>query len=190
MLGAITSEAHDSRLADKDESTGQKKDVRARRLGYAHALLEKREFEPALTVLRALHAEEETPAVALLIGATLLDLGRTEDAGKVLDPMLEQDVTSPRAMVTLARLEFARGKPTKAETLLQAALVHSPEKGQILFLMGQIYEDRADLVKAVDCYRRALEESYGLPRSPTSKASHNLGSDPAAGTSPGEKPGG
>ena len=67
----------------------------------------------------------------------------------------------PELKLALARLEVRRRNDAKAESHLLEALETSTENGVILFELGRLYERQGQPGKAVECYRKALEEAYG-----------------------------
>lgn len=170
LLGKISRDEHDARLAQKRDARADGQDSWTSRLALAQALLGQQKPEQAIPILTKLHAEKDTVAVSTLIGTSLLDLNRTDEAAKYLDPLAARNTGSPRVTIALGRLEIERGNDQAAETYLRAALQASPDKGPILYYLGCLFERRGELPKAVDFYRRALEEAYGVPAAATGAA--------------------
>jgi tetratricopeptide (TPR) repeat protein len=116
--------------------------------------------EQAIPILTQLQSERDSTTVVTLLGTSFLEVGRIDEAARWLEPLAERELPCPRAKLALARLELHRGNGDAAERYLVDAVAMSPTKGPILYQLGQLYERRGDLPKAVECYRRALQEVY------------------------------
>ncbi len=160
LLGKIDQERHDQQLSPSDQSTMEGQDGWTRRLGLAEQLMQQGRCGQAIPILTELQSERDSTTVVTLLGTSLLEVGRIDEAARWLEPLAKRELPCPRAKVALARLELHRGHNEAAERYLVDALALSPTKGPILFQLGQIYEQRGELGKAVECYRRALEEVY------------------------------
>ena len=160
LLGKIDHEEHARRLSQSDESKVEGQDPETRQLGFAQKLVEQRKFDLAIPVLTKLHTEQSGAAVAVLLGTALLEEGRIDEAAACLEPLAKEGIKSPKVNSALARLELARGNEKAAEGYLVDALERSPNKEPVLYLLGRLYERQDKLDKAVDCYRKALEEAY------------------------------
>jgi tetratricopeptide (TPR) repeat protein len=160
LLGRISQEEHDAKLSLSNQGVMEGQDAWTRRLGLAEQLMEQGRSEQAIPILTELQAERESTTVVTLLGTSLLEVGRTDEAAQWLEPLASHARACPRAKLALARLELRRGNEAAAERYLLEAVAQSPKKGPILFQLGQLYEQRGDLAKAVDCYRRALEAVY------------------------------
>jgi peroxiredoxin len=160
MLGKISREEHEKRLSESDQSKVEGQDPWTRRLGLAQRLIEQRNLKEAVALLEQLHAEKSSAQVATLLGTSLLELDRVDEAAGYLEPLAKQGPISPKVKLALGRLEVARGNHELAESHLLDALSRSPKKGPILFDLGRLYERKGDLTRAVKCYREALEEVF------------------------------
>ena len=160
LLGRLTREEHDKRLTISDETTVKGQDAWTRRLGLAEALLEQKKLGQALPILIELYAEKDAVALGTLIGTTLIELKRVDEAAKYLEPLAGRQPDSPKVKYALALLEVARSNDKAAERYLIESLAVSPDKGPIHYQLGRVYERRGDLAKAVQHYRKALEGVY------------------------------
>ncbi len=99
----------------------------------------------------------------LSMGRRYQDLGRTRDALRVLGRLAAfRDVPAPAAeetQVRLAELQLKRRKFARARRHLAAALSYQPDSARLHHLMATATQadDRGDLERAGDYFRRAVE---------------------------------
>lgn len=159
LLGKIDKERHDAMLADDGNAASRKKDAIQRQLSFAEVLIGQGKVDKAVSILAKLRMEnEDSIDLAILLGSCYIETDNIEQAAKCLDPLAHRTPSPPGLKLVLARLERRRGDDEKAERYLVDALKTSPRKAALLYELGRIYEQRKDLDKAVECYRKALEE--------------------------------
>ena len=112
---------------------------------YGLALLESdnHNIDQALQYLAAVR--EQYPAKNILEidqAVILIDGGRFDEAGLLLEKAFKRDPTDMYGVYQLAKLELMRGKGTKAEQLLQRVAMVMPEYPQLYFDLGRIEADR------------------------------------------------
>lgn len=160
LLGRISPQERDDLLARMSEGRSESTDSTDRRLGLARALIDHGQFDQAVITLTQLKRETDSPLAAALLATAYLRLDKVDEAAKCLAPLAEQEPAVPELKLALARLELRRQNDDKAEAHLTAALQASPENGEILFELGRLYERQGKLARAIECYRKALEEVY------------------------------
>jgi peroxiredoxin len=164
LLGKITPEEHDALLEQLKGGKPERADSADRRLGFARTLVEQGKLEQAVAVLTKLRSERESIPAATLLATAYLSLDKVDEAAKCLDPIADTEPAPLALKLALARLELSRDNTDKAEAYLLKALETPPPPGQagsILFDLGRLYERQGKLARAVECYRKALEATYG-----------------------------
>jgi len=71
--------------------------------------------------------------------------------------VFETDTNSNEARVGIASVYIAEGNLDEAEAQLQKAITLNPDPSLALYRLGQVYEKKGDIQKAMETYRNALE---------------------------------
>ncbi|MCK4660137.1 MAG: tetratricopeptide repeat protein [Phycisphaerae bacterium] len=164
LLGKINQEQLEARLAETKSRKPKSEVSQERRLAFARSLLDDGKLEEAVALLTRLMSEHSSPLTAGLLADCYLRLGKVDAAARCLEPFAGQGSLPASVKLVLARLEARRGDDKKAERHLLEALEKSPRKDRILFELGRLYERQGQPTKALSCYRRALEDIYGVDK--------------------------
>jgi tetratricopeptide (TPR) repeat protein len=106
----------------------------------------------------------------LSLGRRYQDLGRNRDALRILGRLAAfrelPAAAAEEAQARLAEIQLKRRKYERARRHLAAALRHSPGSGRYHYLMATSVraEDRGDLERAAEHYRRSLELDPEQPK--------------------------
>ncbi|MCP4593503.1 MAG: redoxin domain-containing protein [bacterium] len=169
LLGKLSQDQFNARLAEMTTRKSKEEVSRRRRLGLARRLAEDEQLAEAVAILAPLLSEHASPRVAALLGECHLRLGQMTEAADCLRPYADLPSAPPGLKLVLGRLEVGQGNDERAEKYLLEAIERAPRKGPALFELGRLYERRQEPSRALRCYRRALEEIYGVEptRAPT-----------------------
>ena len=125
--------------------------------GLALALRKARQPEEALALARKLESlAPGRPGLDRLIGATLAELGRTDEALKVLQTALATYPDDNETRVELARLYLAAARSAEARKVLEPVLVRAPFDREALDSMANALEQLGERNEA-DKMRTRLE---------------------------------
>jgi tetratricopeptide (TPR) repeat protein len=160
LLGRISQKEHDALLAPAKPGESEYTDSYERRLALARTFVDQNKLEQAVSLLTKLRSESDSTLATALLATAYLRLDKVDEAARCLDPIADTKPAPPVLTVALARLELYRKNDGEAEKYLLEAVKTSPKKGLILFELGRLYERQGKLGKAVECYRKALEEAY------------------------------
>lgn len=118
---------------------------------------ERRDYRHALDYLEKIpQTLLEVEHLSLMVEC-YLGLGRTKDAESVAASLMQSGSLSAEATAALAS-SFAEHKlPDKALELLEAARQRTPDSFPILYNLGTIYYQKAELVRAEEFYTAALK---------------------------------
>jgi Tfp pilus assembly protein PilF len=93
----------------------------------------------------------------LLSGEIYLEDEQHDKAKEQFEKVFEVDPNSNNARVGIASVLIAEGKLDEAEAQLQKAVTLNPDPSLALYRLGQVYEKKGDVQKAMETYRGALE---------------------------------
>ena len=107
------------------------------------------------------------PHALTLLGDTLLDLNRGEEARRAYERALAGDPTSIRARMGLGYLHYTRGDLKEADQEFaraqsEAAKVDASNEAEPLFFRGVVAEERQRLESALHFYLKAIERDREL----------------------------
>lgn len=118
--------------------------------GRIRALLVQDQWRQALAEAREFHVVYPGPLAASAYGQALLRAGHPAEAFELLDALREGPAPPARALLTLGRLEAARGRREKAITLADRALVATPGDPDVLLFASGMTDDRAEAVTRLE----------------------------------------
>lgn len=128
-------------------------------------------FDLAEVAFRAATVADPSNAEAFAnLGISLANLGRIEEAQKVLVRSLEMDDSIALANLSLAVLFDRQGQDGPAEKAYSAAIRLDPENTQACVYLGDLYMRTGRVQEAIDRYAQALSRSPGSPRVQISQA--------------------
>ena len=104
----------------------------------------RRHWEKAADYLQAAARDGAAPSASLALGGTLKELGRYDEAVRVLEPASEQ----PAGALALAKVYQAQGRAGDAERLLLRVVKQAPKTAEAYFGLGAIALDGGDLGRA------------------------------------------
>lgn len=157
-LGRITDQEMTQRLVAPTMSRSSTKSQAQRHREAARLLRESewyREAEQELQTARQL--DPENYSIHIDLAELYLHLKRYVDADKVLQSVLAKAQDHRGALMLSGIIFFETGQPSKAETLLENALIMNPDPERTHYYLGRIHEDRGDHLGAIEHYRRALD---------------------------------
>ncbi|MDF1536908.1 MAG: tetratricopeptide repeat protein [bacterium] len=93
----------------------------------------------------------------LLSGEIYLKEEQYDKAREQFEKVFEVEASSNEARIGMASVFIAEGKFDEAEEQLQKAIALNPDPTLALYRLGQIYEKKSDVQKAMETYRNALE---------------------------------
>jgi tetratricopeptide (TPR) repeat protein len=130
-------------------------EVLARRTQYADALrrLDETEFE----------TEKGRAALPELCAVCLHGLGRSHDAVRILDPLLNEEPPSTRALCLRAKIHSDAGELEAAVPLLRRALEIDPHEAACRYQLAMVYQVLGRGTEAAE-QRRLLDETQKLYR--------------------------
>lgn len=106
---------------------------------------------------RALSLEPGIPQARLLLSTCYVELGRREEAKKILDEILKEDPNSVQALIGLANILLAEGKAEDVVALGEKALSIDNRNTQAYTLIGEVYMARMEHEKARPYLEKAVE---------------------------------
>jgi len=115
------------------------------------------QYQKVVDLLRPLAARHaDVKGIAPLLGTALLELGRTDEAEKVLDPIFRDN--TPESHVLLASMLEKRGEWVKARQELELARAKNPNLPLANFLWGMslMNDQSSDWAGAEDAFRKEL----------------------------------
>jgi len=142
------------------------------------ALMDRHDFPSALGRFQtACVMNPDSDTGCLNMGITLLNMGRYDDAQKVLAKSIERDPQSPRAWYSLGLLEKAQGQLDAAREDFQKVAEIDPDDAGTQYFLGYLASQAQKYDEAVAAFNRAIEldpfhasAEYGL-----SQAEQHLG---------------
>jgi len=106
---------------------------------------------------RALGIRPRDADAARLLADLLVDGGRLDEAGGLLEGMVEQGAADAALATMLGEVEAARGRPDAARRAFERALALDPGHGPALEGLGKLAFLEGDPGRAATWYRKALE---------------------------------
>jgi len=106
---------------------------------------------------RALSLEPGIPQARLLLSTCYSELGREEEARKLLDELLKEDPNSIQALIGLAYLLLEEGKSEEVLALARKALSIDDRNTQAYTLIGEVYMARMEHAEARTYLEKAVE---------------------------------
>lgn len=106
---------------------------------------------------RALNLEPGIPLARLLLSTCYVELGRKEEAKKLLDEILKEDPDSVQALIGLANILIGEGKTEDVVTLCKKALSIDERNIQAYTLLGEVYISRMEHQQARPYLEKAVE---------------------------------
>jgi protein O-GlcNAc transferase len=92
----------------------------------------------------------------LLQAHALLSHYRYEDAGRVVQALLELSPANVDALTMKAQLALQQGNLDAAATAIAAAARVAPALAAVQYTRGRVHKARGELPQAIECYRRAV----------------------------------
>jgi tetratricopeptide (TPR) repeat protein len=87
------------------------------------------------------------------MGTIYLDKEEVENAEKEFQLVLQQNPDNPAALKGMAQVNLSRGNIEEAEKLLQKILSSDYIDEDIFYIMGELYEKKGNLKKAIEYYK-------------------------------------
>jgi tetratricopeptide (TPR) repeat protein len=142
------------------------------------ALMDRHDFPGALGRFQtACVLNPDSDTGCLNMGITLLNMGRYDDAQRVLAKSVERDPQNPRAWYSLGLLEKAEGQLDAAREDFRKVAVIDPDDAGTQYFLGYFASQAQKYDEAVAAFKRAIEidpfhasAEYGL-----SQAEQHLG---------------
>ncbi|MDH7494291.1 MAG: sulfatase-like hydrolase/transferase, partial [Candidatus Saccharicenans sp.] len=106
---------------------------------------------------RALSLEPGIPLARLLLSTCYVELGRKEEAKKLLDEILKEDPNSVQALIGLANILIGEGKTEDVVTLCKKALSIDDRNIQAYTLLGEVNISRMEHQQARPYLEKAVE---------------------------------
>lgn len=115
----------------------------------AHSALERRDFAVSISYLeKAVFIHPEFYEAQLLLGTTLMDLRRWDQAEVALRRTLEIKPESAPALFSLGEVYWRQKRHSEAEKALQDGLKLDDKSWHGYFTLGRLYWDQGDVAKA------------------------------------------
>jgi arylsulfatase A-like enzyme/Tfp pilus assembly protein PilF len=144
-------------IAELESVTREEPDLLLARTHLAAAYFESGRYGDAVRECGAILAREgDDYDATLLLGKTLLRLGRGDESRKILARAAELDPASAAPWVELSQLSLRRSK-AEAERFLAEARSREPEASGVLVMEGKLAVLNGDAVSAEGYFRKALE---------------------------------
>jgi tetratricopeptide (TPR) repeat protein len=93
------------------------------------------------------------------LATALLQLGRADEAGRVLQAILAQNPRYGGAHNVLGLLDAQQGRATQAREHLEKAVEFNPELTEAYLNLGIVAQKTGDVKRAVECYRDFLKRA-------------------------------
>lgn len=106
---------------------------------------------------RALSLEPGIPQALLLLSTCYLELGKKEEAKKLLDEILRQDPNSLQALISLANILLEEGRDEEVISLSKKALSIDDRNTQAYTLIGEVYMRKMEHAQALPYLEKAVE---------------------------------
>jgi len=113
--------------------------------------------EAAAYLERALSLDSAIPQARLLLSTCYAELGRRDEAKRLLDTILKEDPDSIQALIGLANLLLAEGRDEEVISLSKKALSLDDRNIQAYTLIGEVYLNKEEPDKALPFLEKALE---------------------------------
>ena len=113
--------------------------------------------EAAAYLERALSLDSAIPQARLLLSTCYAELGRRDEAKRLLDTILKEDPDSIQALIGLANLLLAEGRDEEVISLSKKALSLDDRNIQAYTLIGEVYLKKEEPDKALPYLEKALE---------------------------------
>lgn len=128
------------------------------RIQLARLYLKDKDADTALARLEPLGEMNAPPPQGIeILLSLLLQKGKTEDAHKVIDPLVERFPQNPVYATQQAVLEARTGNPDKGIAILEKLVEANPKSVQLLSSLSRLYEWANKGKEAVATYDRILE---------------------------------
>jgi len=162
-LGEITAEHLDEILNPKDAERLTPEQKKAERhMLLAERMVDRKLLDKAAEELEsALEANPSLAQAHVRYGFVLLKQGKPSDAKAHFEKALELDKRAEDAEAGLGASEVAIGELDKGIQTLEAALKLNPKPARVHYELGRAYEAKGVPDKALEHYRKALEELGG-----------------------------
>jgi arylsulfatase A-like enzyme/tetratricopeptide (TPR) repeat protein len=121
--------------------------------------------EAAGNLERALSLESGIPQALLLLSTCYTELGKKEEAKKVLDEILRQDPNSIQALIGLANILLEEGRDEDVVSLSKKALSIDDRNTQAYTLIGEVYMRKMEHAQALPYLEKAVEIQPKITRS-------------------------
>ncbi len=160
LLGTISEEEREERLAKKKEKTPRIKGTMGGSMRYqmARRFLEKGKRKEARQELtKAWEMEPPVVAAGVDMGLMLLQDGENEAAGVILERALELAPEDQRAMGAKGVVLIRLGKTKEGADLLERALENELAEPLLYYEMGRVSESRGSFAEAARYYRTSFE---------------------------------
>jgi tetratricopeptide (TPR) repeat protein len=122
----------------------------------------------AIAILDALissdAAAESRQKAQILLAAIQQDLGKIEEASRIIEEVLAKDQKNADALALRANIKLANRDPDGAITDLREALNQKPDDPALLALSAKAYEQQGSVNLAVESYVSAAKNSRYDPR--------------------------
>lgn len=158
LLGEKTRDQVEAELHPvmKDKSPEEKEAIR--RLGMGHAMTAKGQLEAAEREYRAAIAVNPRLAEAHIeLGCLLFQLAKIAEAQESLDTGLTLDSSSLRGEICAAQVAAAQGDVDTALEDLKAMLFRNGRNAELHYVLGTLYEKKANHTMAAAEFRKAYE---------------------------------
>jgi tetratricopeptide (TPR) repeat protein len=106
----------------------------------------------------------EVPEIDFQIGATLIELKRTEEARAYLEAELKKDPKSFKAMTKMAYLEYLAGRDDDCRRWLEGSLALDGRWFETHMVFGLLYNRTGDYEKAVKSLEACIREESDYPK--------------------------
>lgn len=154
--GGATTEA----LAEAEKARAAGADSAALRLSQANIFALRRSWEDVTRVLvNDVDATDAVPESLLLVGISLREQGRLDDARRYLTRLTKQEPTASRGWLQLANLELAAKRPTAAQAALERLPVTARSGTEALYLTARVQADSGQTQTAIATLTHALEKT-------------------------------
>jgi len=119
----------------------------------ARLLLDRDEWREALALALKLDDEfDYHPEIRSVLGEALYRAGEFEEAGDILEKLIESGSPPPRALLTLGLIRAAEARFEEASRLVGEALARAPDDPVVLFRAAGFQETRAETVELLERY--------------------------------------
>jgi tetratricopeptide (TPR) repeat protein len=115
--------------------------------------------EPEEAVVEPLEPEDPAPVDPQEQMARIeawIEAGQFDPAAAACRAILQEDPVHPDAGYGLARIAWKAGDKREARRVAGRLSTSAPERGDIQFFCGEVFQDATDLRKAIRCYEAAV----------------------------------